>query len=247
VTPVTPTPPPDPNAAVRGEIAAFVARLPCSLFDGDIRDGAVQVTGIGGRPAIDSLRQKLSGMGLKSPAPSLRVTQVDQTFCPVEDLLRPVAKPFGEPGSRLTLHLVGDPAFLRKDEFIRPRLTMADFRGEMHVDYLDRQGNVQHLYPQRDDPASHLAGDPPHVFEPGEPLNLGEPGPNNRGWQVDEPYGTDVIIAIASEDTLFDRPRPANVESAAAYLQELKRAMDTARGRGARMTATAMPVETRRK
>jgi serine/threonine-protein kinase len=92
-----------------------------------------------------------------------------------------------------------------------------------------------------------VTGDPPHIFGPGEAISLGQPGPNNPGWQVDEPYGTDVIIAIASEDALFDRSRPANIEKAAVYLRDLKRALEAARSRGARVTATAMPLETRRK
>jgi hypothetical protein len=117
----------------------------------------------------------------------------------------------------------------------------------MRVDYLDRQGNVQHLYPQLGDPKEHMIADPPRVFEAGETLNLGEPGPENRGWQVTEPFGTDMIIAIASEDALFDRPRTANVEKAANYLRDLKKAVEAARSRGARITATAMSVETRKK
>jgi serine/threonine protein kinase len=242
VTPVPPPRPPiDPNAAPRAELAAFTTRLACSLVDGDIRDGAVQMSGISGRPAVDSLRQKLANMGLSNP--SLRVTQVDPVFCGWEDLLRPIAATFGDSGSRLSLRLLGDPAFFRENEFIKPRLTMADFRGDIRVDYLDRDGNVQHMYPQRSDPAHHLAADPPHVFEPGEALSVGDREP---GFQVGPPFGTDIIIAIASEKPLFDRPRPTNVEQAAAYLQDLRRALDTARNRGERLAATAISVETRK-
>jgi hypothetical protein len=212
-----------------------------------VRDGAIQVTGTGGRTAIDSLRQKLTAMALTGPAPAARVTQVDQSFCSWEDFLRPYATPFGEASNRLTLRLLGDPTWLVKDEYIRPRVTMPEFRGEMHVDYLDRQGNVQHLYPQLADPGQRLAADPPHEFQPGESLSLGEPSPTNRGWQVDEPYGTDVVIAVASEGALFDRPRPANVERASTYLRDLKHAVELAHSRGSRIATTAMPVETRRK
>jgi len=246
-TPGPVTPQADLNDVLRGEIAAFVSRLQCSMLDGDVRDRLVEVSGIAGKSAIDALRQKLSALGLSGPPPSPRLAQVDQTFCPWEDLLRPVAKPFGAPGDRLTLRLPGDPAWLRQDDYIRPRLTMADFRGELRVDYLDREGNVRHLYPQLADPVEHQAADPPRVFNPGEALNLGEPGLNNLGWQVAEPFGTDVIIAIASEDGLFDRPRSGNVEKASVYLRDLKRAIEAARSRGARITATAMALETRRK
>ena len=56
-----------------------------------------------------------------------------------------------------------------------------------------------------------------------------------------------MIIAIASEDPLFDRARTTNIEPAANYLRDLKKAIDAARARGARITATALPVETRKK
>jgi eukaryotic-like serine/threonine-protein kinase len=124
---------------------------------------------------------------------------------------------------------------------------MADFRGEVIVDYLDREGNVQHLYPTLGDPARHMDANPSRVFAPGEVLNLGDPGPGNPGWQVDEPYGTDVIIAIASAQPLFDQPRPANVEKATAYLRDLRRAVEASWSRGLRLTATATALETRPK
>jgi serine/threonine-protein kinase len=250
-TPPATLPPVTPQAnssdAIRPEVAAFISRLPCSMLDGDVRDGTVEFTGIARRTAVDDLRQKLTAIGLTSPAPLLHVAEVDQVFCPIQDLLRPIAKTFGDGGDRMTMRLPGDPVWLRKDDYIRPRLTMADFRGEMRVDYLDRDGNVRHLYPQRAEPGEHLAGDPPHKFNAGEALDLGDPGPNNRGWQVSEPFGTDVIVAIASEDALFDRPRPSNVEKASDYLRDLQRAVEAARSRGVRLAATAMAVETRLK
>jgi serine/threonine-protein kinase len=241
-----PLPPTDFQQA-RTDIAAFASRLPCSLFDGDFRDGGVAMTGVGSKTAIDGMQQKLVSLGLTNPPPSLHIAQVDPVFCTWVDLLRPIAKAFGDPGGRLTLHLAGDPPWLVKDDYIRPRLAMADFHGEMRVDYLDRDGNVQHLYPQLADPKEHLAADPPRTFNPHDPLALGEPGPDNRGWQVDEPFGTDMIVAFASEGPLFDRPRSTNVEKAAIYFRDLKKALDSARSRGMRVSATALPVETRRK
>ena len=246
VVPLPPSPAELADAA-RRDMAGYLERLPCSLFDGDLRDGLALVTGTGGKPAVDGLRQKLASLTLPRPAPPPRVRQVDSVFCAWIDTLRPIAKTFGEGGARLSLRLAGDPAWLPKDEYIRPRLTMGDFRGELHVDYIDRTGNVQHLYPQLGDPKERMAADPPRRFEPGEQVTLGEPGSDNRGWQVDEPFGTDLIIAVISEDALFDRPRTSNVEKAATYLRDLKKAVEAAKARGAQITATAMPLETRPK
>jgi eukaryotic-like serine/threonine-protein kinase len=237
----------DPGAAVRTEVAAVVAQLPCSVLSGDVHEGAIQLTGIAGPAAIENLRQKLVAMGLTNPEPSFRVTQVEARFCAWENFLRPVARPFGAGEDGLRLRLADDRGWLVNNDFIRPRVTMPDFRGIVRVDYLDREGNVQHLFPQVADPAQHLAGDSMHRFEPGEVLSLGEPGPGRPGWQVAPPFGTDLIVAVASEDPLFDHARPANVENAEVYLRELRRAVEFARSRGARVTAAVMPVETRAK
>jgi hypothetical protein len=235
----------DPSDAIRAQVAAVVSQLPCSVLGGDVHDGAVQLTGIAGPVAMESLQQKLTAQGLTNPAPALHVTQVEARFCPWENFLRPIAKPFGAGEDDLKLRLADDPPWLVNNDFIRPRVTMAGFRGVIRVDYLDREGNVQHLFPQVADPAQHLTGDRGRRFEPGEVLNLGEPGPGKPGWQVAPPFGTDLIIAVASEDVLFDHPRPTNVESAEAYLRDLKRAVEFARSRGAHIAATVMPVVTK--
>jgi hypothetical protein len=227
------------------QVAAVVSQLACSVLGGDVHDGAIQLTGIAGPVALENLQQKFTTMGLTNPAPTLHITQVEARFCTWENFLRPIAKTFGAGDDDLKLHLADDPAFLVNNDFIRPRLTMAGFRGVIRVDYLDREGNVQHLFPQVADPSQHLAGDHLHRFEPGEALNLGEPGPGRPGWQVAPPFGTDLIVAVASEDALFDHARPSNVENAEVYLRDLKRAVEFARSRGARVAATVVPVVTR--
>ena len=108
-------------------------------------------------------------------------------------------------------------------------------------------GTLQHLYPQVADPKQGLTADPPKVFQPGEAVNLGDPRPGHPAWEVGPPYGTDMIIAIASSQPLFDRPRPDNVEmaaQAAEYLRELQAAVEAAQGRGVRLTGSAITVDT---
>jgi hypothetical protein len=240
-------PAPDATEAIRTELTSYFSRLPCSVLGGDVHDGSVEVNGIAGPNALDALEKKFVAMSLTNPAPLVHVSQVEPRFCSWENFVRPLAKPFGGAGDHLSLHLANNAPFLVNNDFIQPNLTMADFRGHLRVDYLDREGNVQHLYPQRADPNQHLAGDPQHVFAPGEAVTLGQPGPNNPGWQVAPPFGTDVIIAVASEEPFFDRARPGNVESAENYLKDLRRAVEAARSHGARVSATAMAVETREK
>ena len=231
--------------ASRQELAGFLSRQSCSLIDGELRDGQVSLTGLGGRGVAETIKKQLTALGLARQPPSLRLAELPAVFCSWMDALRPASAGFGTGNSRLSLRLLNDRTELREGEHIQPRLVMGNFRGEIHVDYIDRDGNVRHLYPQLVSPAENLAADVPRMFEPGQPLDLGEVTPSNVGWAVEPPFGTDLIIAVASEDALFDRPRTTNVEKASVYLQDLKRAVEAARARGARITAEAILVETR--
>jgi eukaryotic-like serine/threonine-protein kinase len=244
--PATPSPA-EADATARSEVASFVAGLSCSMFDGDARGGNIQVKGLGDAAAIDRLRAKLSGGDLGALTTSLNVTRMDPRFCSWLDLLRPFEGAFGDGAPRLGLWLADDPKWLVDGDDIRPRLTMAGFRGYIYVDYLDRDGNVMHLYPRPADPQAHIPGDVPRAFTPGEPLALGEHEGNFKGWQVGEPFGTDMIVAVASADPLFARPRASIAEQAAAYMKDLRRALERAEARGSKLAAIALPVETRRR
>jgi hypothetical protein len=118
------------------------------------------------------------------------------------------------------------------------RLVMPDFAAHLRVDYVAHDGTVQHLYPQLADPPNAITADPPRTFGPGEPLNLGNPA-----WLIGEPYGTDMIIAVASFEPLFDRSRPGNNETADVYLRDLQSAIDTLRRRGVRLAGAAVTLE----
>ncbi|MFL5254051.1 MAG: hypothetical protein ACJ8AI_14365 [Rhodopila sp.] len=53
-----------------------------------------------------------------------------------------------------------------------------------------------------------------------------------------------MIIAIASSQPLFAKPRPANVEKADAYLRALAAAVKASKGTGNRIVGNALLVET---
>ena len=127
---------------------------------------------------------------------------------------------------------------LHDGEPVRLRLVMPDFAAGCAWTTWRTTASVQHLYPQLADPKAAIAADPPRTFAPGEPVNLGNPS-----WLIGEPYGTDMIIAVASSEPLFDRPRPGNAEPADVYLRDLQAAIDTLRQRGARLAGAALTLE----
>jgi hypothetical protein len=106
------------------------------------------------------------------------------------------------------------------------------------VDYVAHNGVVQHLYPQLAEPKNAITADQPRAFAPGTPVHLGHPS-----WQIGPPYGSDMIIAIASSDPLFDNARPTNAEAADVYLRDLQMAVDELRQRSARLMGAVVTLE----
>jgi hypothetical protein len=53
-----------------------------------------------------------------------------------------------------------------------------------------------------------------------------------------------MIIAIASSQPLFEKPRPANIEAAKDYLRALKEAVEAARRRNVTLAGNALLVDT---
>ena len=246
-TPAPPAPQQSASAGldtIRQQVAQVAASQSCALVNGSVQDGGnVTLNGLAGTSAADALRQALGNITIPG-AVDWRVSSVDPIFCPALDTLHPIVPAFGAAGPRLGLMLANGQTRLRDGEHILPRLVMPDFRGSLRVDYVGHDGTVLHLYPQVADPKQGMTADPPKVFQPGETVSLGDPKAGHPAWEVGPPYGTDMIIAIASTQPLFDRPRPDNVKSGAEYLRELQAAVDGAQRRGARVIGSAMTVDT---
>jgi hypothetical protein len=168
-----------------------------------------------------------------------RVIGVDPVFCPAMNAVHPLTPGFGASGgTRLSLQMADGKTRLRDGERVRVRLVMPDFPARLRVDYIAHDGTVQHLYPQLADPRGGVTADQPRIYGAGEIVNLG-----NEAWLVSEPYGTDMIIAVAASEPLLERPRPANAEPATAYLRDLQSAIDALRARGAKLAGAAVTLE----
>ena len=225
-------------SGLRNQVAQWAASQNCALLGGDVRDGdAVLVSGLAGSRAVQELRQGLSALA-PSGQIDWRVNGVDQAFCPTLDALRPAMAAFGSSGPHLGLQMAEGKSRLHDGEAVRVRLLMPDFAGALRVDYVGHDGSVQHLYPQLADPKAHIQADAPRTYAPGEAVNL-----SNPAWTISEPYGTDMIIAVASSAPLFASPRPDNAESADSYLRDLQAAIETARQHGVHVAGAAVTLE----
>ena len=234
----TEQPPPPTPVPLRTQIAQWVGERGCALLGGSVSDGgSVTLNGLAGHGSIDELRQGLAALVAPNQI-DWHVTGVNRVFCPALSTLHTIAPPFGTANApHLALQLDGKTR-LHDGEQVRVRLTMPDFPSSLRVDYLGHDGSVQHLYPQLADPKAGIVADQPKTFRAGESINLGNPA-----WLIGPPYGTDIIIAVASSEPLFDRPRSSNAETAEVYLRDLQSAIDALRQRGAQMTGAAVTLE----
>ena len=93
----------------------------------------------------------------------------------------------------------------------------ASFDGFLYVDLFDAQGNVIHLFPT-------AARNENRVLA-GEELTIGttreRARPGERYYEVEAPFGRNMMVAVSSVRPLFNTVRP-EVEPATSYLADLQ-------------------------
>lgn len=86
----------------------------------------------------------------------------------------------------------------------------------LQVDYFTIDGTVIHLLPNPSDGGTALAA--------GDLRQLGDRADGGRHWTIGPPYGTELLLTIATAEPLFPTPRPEQ-EPAADYLAALAEAL----------------------
>ena len=146
---------------------------------------------------------------------SNRITSKVETliwpYCEVMEILAPFeldarnqALDFG-PKQHTTRYIQGDNLVLG--------LTAPSYDAYLYVDYYQADGGVVHMLPIT--PAQHKR------YAAGQSFTIGEPQKGGKQWQVQPPFGTELIVILASRDPLFQTPRP-ETESAQGYLAALR-------------------------
>jgi eukaryotic-like serine/threonine-protein kinase len=242
--PVPVTPPPQAAAApapapsaveMLAAVRKAVSGVSCALVDanGDAQ-GAARVNGIVDRSAEASLR---AAVDAASPAPVIWNLAVSNSseFCTIFDVLRP----FAAAGSGFVLGLKGEPASLHDNAAILPDVHFPAYGAYLTLDYIASSGDVAHLVQGAIKRGRKFPGDATTVFG-----QAPVPGTVSRQlpWPVGAPFGTDLLIAVASDEPLFAGQR--NDETLAAYLPALRQAMQAAVAKGAKLSVAAKVVVT---
>lgn len=216
-------------------IISTLGSLPCTLLSVDDSGAAPVISGLAGAGAPQA---GLSGalQSLPSAATLTNNTQtIDGPYCDALNAIRPYHLLFGDAAGTLTLGLAGGKTTLHDGELITVAQKMPGYTGYLETDYFSNDGTVLHLYPTPTDAEKMLAAGGTKV--------LGDPAHGGASWQVSAPYGTDMIIAIASTTPLFATARPQD-ENASDYLPALRAALQNAASSGAKLAVAALPVVT---
>ncbi|WP_137181647.1 serine/threonine-protein kinase [Roseomonas sp. AR75] len=244
--PVAPRPPASPPAppvqpavlppasVARAALAAALPSVTCSLVSGTATPERLTLRGVVGQGAPERALREAFANGAGSLPRDWRVASFDAPFCTALDTLRPVAQPFGTPGE-LSVALAGNATRLRDGELVTVVVNGPDFPAYVYVSFLVHDGTLAHLHPTPTDPSRQLPA--------GGTLRLGDPAIGGPAWAVSPPFGVDLIIAVASSVPLFDKPRPDD-EDTAAYLRDLRVALERARRGGARLASDAWLLDT---
>ena len=170
------------------------AHLSVSL--GDDLKGAV--TGfVSSQLDLSGLRASLVGLrGAEISADGVKV--FERPFCSIVQTL--------ETGTAATAPVVdfnrSSKIYHNGDKLVLNART-GDRDGYLYVDYIDNTGSVVHMEP--------LPGKPATLVKAGARVTLGTasptPKPNEKIYEVSEPFGANMIVTFVSPKPLFDRPR----------------------------------------
>ena len=229
----TPTPPAAPvprpipaRVDFRAAASAAIQGPTCALIAGAASDAGLTLEGVVRQGEDAALRQILAARDVPPTAARLALQSFDGPYCPALIALRPV---LGAVGAAPRVAVQGNFPLLA-GSLLRFDVTMPDWPANLYVAYLMKSGEVAHLVPSATHP-------------PGATVRLGEPRPGFPGWEVSEPFGTDLLVAVVSEGPLFGGPRPL-VESQEDYLTALREALRLAQQAGRRVQVRPMVIET---
>jgi hypothetical protein len=223
--------------ALKSAVAAALSPVACAIVRSDVAepDGTVSLVGVAGHGTPEAELHRAIIAAAPTAAVDWRVVSFDGPYCHALDVLRPVAYAATAHVSGFAMQLRGGNRPLKDGELITIELQVPSFPAWLTVDYLQHDGTVVHLHPTPKDPA--------RSYPAGSQQTLGDPSKGGERWEVGAPYGTDMVIAVASSAPLFTQKRK-DIEDTDAYLRALQAAIEAAHRRNVHLAADALVLTT---
>ena len=222
-----------PNqAAIRDAFASLARSARCALPRFSVSDeGRISVSGLVGAGAPSAALRDAVQTTAPGAALIWEARAIDGPYCEIFDIIRPIAQPSSP---FLGLALKNETTHLKEHDLVLPILKLPEFPAYLQVDYFSHDGSVAHLFPIR--------GVPNMTFAANATVPLGNS--SNDRVEVGPPFGTDVIVAIASSVPLFPPGRIRDDETVQTYLPALKAAIEAAQRQKGKVTGRALVLET---
>lgn len=204
-TPPTPVIPPLTMEAV----TPVLNRIPCSALVPSIRESTLQVRGYLAGSGVASAKALLGAIpGVQSL--NLDVREVGDEKCGAIDLFGPYWLRNQATGTSVSVKTKPARNELVEGDSVVLDVTTPAFDSWVHVDYFSFDGSVLHMLPS---PRLRANQAPPNYS-----ATIGSGG----NWIVAKPFGTDLIVLLATPAPLFDAMRP-EAEAAGDYLQAVEK------------------------
>jgi serine/threonine-protein kinase len=223
--------------AVLGSIRTVVNRAPCSLLRADPgTDGTIMVTGAMGEGNSEAQLRALIGGSVTGAAYTVKTETVSPILCDSLDMISSLRERNQGLSQPVQLQPINAGAVYKDRQNLILDLHGPSFPAYLQVDYFTLEGYVVHLWPN--------GLEKEHKLGAGGQRKLGDPAGGGRFWTVGQPFGRELVVAIASAKPLFPALRP-EAEQATGYLTELRKALSGAEGSpGALPVATALFITT---
>ena len=165
----------------------------------------------------------------------MQVDQIDGTHCQTIDIFKSYWQSNHTSSTSVAVRTDRPGAAFRNDTRLVFELETPGPRRFIYIDYYTLTGDVVHLLPSPPLPRNEFTGRTVRRF-----------GDKKANWVIGPPFGTELIVAIASPRPLFNTRR-TEVEKRDVYLRDLQDSLDrlTREGLGDLITADMMRIRTK--
>ena len=239
-----PNPAPVPVAPVvpaTPTLRDVLASMPCAAVYGDATPNRLAPRGIVPVDSIAALRATYDKTTASSRSWDVRAFPALGIYCRLVDTLRPVLRTLGEVrgvSARLLPSNKTRSLQLLDNDPIDFEIDGPEFASNLQVDYIGSDGKVSHYMPRRSNPRFDA-----RPLKANQRVRLFDMAGPDGAFTVGPPFGTDMVVIIASSEPLLLRVASDDDESVESYRGNLQAALDSARRRNVKISVEIVPVE----
>ena len=206
----------------QAKLDALLSSFTCARLQADFDPDRILLSGHLQPEDLPKLKQRLAEIpGL--PQVTYEITALTWPYCELVEILFPLKQLNQEQRLGLEITPYQHPSHYVEEENLVLAYTIPSYNSYIYIDYYQLDGGVIHLFPNGVGLNKPVTAKTRHI--------LGDTAKGQKQWQIHPPFGTEMIVIIASSTPLFDQPRP-ELEQAKDYLSALRKAITVKIGQG---------------